>query len=68
MVTTSAVLLPLRNTLKVAWSLSTQLVPGTMSAPTKTALADYLAAVPLHEQSVREAIGLAVASPDFQYY
>ncbi len=48
--------------------LNRQLMGGHMSASTKAELRDYFNGLPLNQQSVGEAIGLAVASPDFQLY
>ncbi|MCZ6726385.1 MAG: DUF1800 domain-containing protein [Acidobacteria bacterium] len=40
----------------------------TMSAEARTAILGFLQAVPVNKRRIREAIGLAVASPEFQVY
>ncbi len=48
--------------------LDQQIFNRTMSARTKRALTDFLAARPVTRKRVREAIGMALASPEFQLY
>lgn len=44
------------------------LLGSRMSAQTKKALREFQAALPMDAGSVAETLGLALASPDFQYY
>lgn len=48
--------------------LDRRIFNGAMSAKTKKALTDFLEAKPVSKKRVREAVGMALASPEFQLY
>ncbi len=53
---------------EIRFVLDLLLLGGTMNAVTSTAVLDYLNTAPQTSQSLTEAMGLVLASPEFQHY
>ena len=53
---------------EIVTTLDALLLHGTMSSATREAVVDFLQAAPVNPLRLREAIGLVLASPEFQQY
>jgi len=59
---------PARSPSSITASIDRVLFNDTLGAASRTAILDYLNQAPVNTRRIREAIGLAVASPEFQLY
>jgi hypothetical protein len=53
---------------EIVTTLDALLLHGTMSSATRDAVLGFLQAAPVNPLRLREAIGLVIASPEFQQY